>query len=187
MKTIGFRLASCVVVTTIIFLLGSCSLFEDVDDVSFDTTLDETLTVSEPDAGTNVAYEEVLTLDATSDPDISKYKAKIKGFKVNKVSYQIINYAGDFSTVFNGSLSFGDASSSSASVAATVSNLNVKQAYLSGTVYELLINQADIDKIAALLKDDKAVKIYLNGTLSQTPVSFDVNVVMDVTVEANAL
>lgn len=165
-----------------ILSLASCEL----DDVSFDSTLEENILVIEESEGTNVAYEETIVLDATTDPDINKYKSKIKGFKIRKLSYQIVNYNGQ-PAVFNGSLSFGDASQTSPIVLASVTNLDIQQAYNLSQVYELSLNQADIDKIAALLKEDKAVKIYLTGTLSQTPVTFEVNVIMDVTVEADAL
>lgn len=165
-----------------ILSLSSCEL----DDVSFDSTLEENILVTEESEGTSVEYEETIVLDATTDPDINKYKSKIKGFKIRKLSYQIVNYFGQ-PAVFNGSLSFGDQSQTSPTVLASVTNLDIQQAYNLSQVYELSLNQADIDKIAALLKEDKAVKIYLTGTLSQTPVTFEVNVIMDVTVEADAL
>jgi hypothetical protein len=49
------------------------------------------------------------------------------------------------------------------------------------------INQTDIDKIANLLKDDKAVKLYLDGLLSATPLFTNVRVILEVSVKADAL
>ncbi|NJM26790.1 MAG: hypothetical protein HC859_16260 [Bacteroidia bacterium] len=182
-KTIGLSL-SCLLLIAISF--GGCDWFDSVDDVSFGSTLEEDISVAEDNSGENVAYEKTIVLDATADPDIDKYKSKIKGFKINNISYQVTGYDG-LATTFNGSLAFGDASSTSPQVLASITNLNLQTAFLNGTVFDLSLSQGDVDTIAGLLKDDKAVKLYLTGTLSQTPVYFTVHVILDVTVEADAL
>lgn len=167
-------------------LFSACSLFEKADDVNFDATLDETIVVTEPDAGENTTYTKTIVLDATSDPDISKYKNKISGFTIKSITYQVTGFTGNPS-IFSGTLSFGDASASTPTVATTISNLNLQQAFASGQVFTLLINQADIDKISSLLKDDKAVKLFLDGTLSSAPITSNILVTMDVSVKADAL
>lgn len=182
-RHIGLSLC-CLLLLVISF--GGCDWFDSVDDVSFNSTLEEDINVAEENSGENVSYEETIVLDATSDPDIDKYKSKIKGFKINNISYQVTGYDG-LTTTFNGSLAFGDATSTSPQVLATVTNLNVQAAYLNGTIFDLSLSQGDVDTIASLLKDDKAVKLYLTGTLSQTPVYFTVHVILDVKVEADAL
>lgn len=168
-------------------LLAGCDLFNDLDDVSFDSTLSENIVVSESGTGTNVTNSEIIVLDATIDPDINQYKDKIKGIKINKISYQVVSYSATDPISLSGTISFGESTTSSPTVVATVASLNLKEAFLNGTVYELPVQQADIDTISALLKDDKAVKIYLNSVLSKTPVAFTIELIMDVTVEADAL
>jgi hypothetical protein len=168
-------------------LLAGCDLFNDLDDVSFDSTLSENIVVSESSAGTNVANSEIIVLDATSDPDINQYKDKIKGIRVNKISYQVVSFSATDPVTLSGTMAFGESTTSSPTVVAAITSLNLKEAFLNGTVYDLTVPQTDIDKISALLKDDKAVKIYLNSTLSKTPVSFTIELILDVTVEANAL
>lgn len=178
LNTVGLALIST--------LFGACSLFDKADDVNFDATLDEVVTVTEPDAGENVAYHQIILLDATTNADIDKYQNKISGFTVKKISYQVVSFTGAAST-FSGTLSFGDEGTSTPTVVATVSNLNLQQALASGQIFDLPVNQADIDKISSLLKDDKAVKIYLDGTLSTAPISSNILVIMDVSVKADAL
>ena len=186
MKKHVLKTLSLVVLALITILVSACSLFDKADDVNFDATLDETIVVTEPDEGTNVVYAKTIVLDAASDPDINKYKNKISGFTIKKVSYQVTSFTGG-SCVFSGTLSFGDASTSTPTVAATITNLNLQQAYSFGQVFDLPINQADVDKIASLLKDDKAVKLYLDGSLSTTPVTSSILVILDVSVKADAL
>jgi hypothetical protein len=166
---------SLIVLILIAFSLSSCDLLDKADDVNFDATLEETID------------SETITLDATSDPDINEYKNKITGFTVKKVSYQIVGYDGPSNGTFSGTLSFGDASTTTPTVAASISNLNFQTANAAQTIFDIQINQADVDKIAALLKDDKAVKIYLNGTLSATPLYATVRVILEVSVKADAL
>ena len=187
MKTKFLKSIALIVLVSFTILFTSCDLFDKVDDVNFDATLEETISITEESTGTNVAYSETILLDATSDPDIDQYKDKISGFTIKKVSYQVTSFDGASVSTFSGTLAFGDASLNTSTVSATITNLNLQQAYTSGQIYELTFNQADADKIATMLKEDKAVKIYLNGTLSQTPVYCLVNVIVDVSVKADAL
>lgn len=187
MKTqVSRKLSICASILSAL-AIGSCDLLDKADDVNFDTTLEETINITEESEGTNVAYGETITLDATSDPDINEYKNKITEFKVNKVSYQIVSYDGPSNATFSGTIAFGDVSTTTPTVSAVISNFNFQTANAAQTIFDLPINQADIDKIAGLLKDDKAVKIYLNGTLSSTPLYCTALVILEVSVKADAL
>jgi hypothetical protein len=171
----------------IAFAFTSCNLFDKADDVTFTTTLDQTFNVDEEAEATDKAYSQQLVVDATADPQINKYKNKIKRFTVNKVTYKIINYSGGEITFNNGSVSFSSSGASIADVVATISNLDLQAAYNSGTEYELTLSPDAITKIQNYLKASKAVKVYLAGTLSQTPVAFDVEVKLDLKVESGVL
>lgn len=186
MKSHVLKMLNTVGLALILTFFSACSLFEKADDVNFDAELEEIVTLTEPDAGENVAYHNTIVLDATANADINKYQNKISGFTIKKISYQVVSFAGDAST-FSGTLSFGDETTTTPTVAVTVSNLNLLQAFASGQIFDLPVNQADIDKISSLLKDDKAVKIYLDGTLSAAPITSNILVIMEVSVKADAL
>jgi hypothetical protein len=171
----------------IAFAFTGCNLFDKADDVTFTTTLDQTFNIDEEAEATDKAYSQELVVDATTDPQINKYKNKIKSFTVNKVTYKVTNYSGGAITFNNGSLSFSSSDASSATVAATLASLDLEEAYNNGTEYELTLSADAITKIQSYLKANKAVKVYLAGTLSQTPVSFDVEVKIDVKVESAVL
>ena len=187
MKTHVLKALSVLALALTTILFSACDLFDKADDINFDSTVDETIIVTDENEGTNESYTKTITLDATADPDINKYKNKISGFTVKKVSYQVTSFDGAPGATFSGTLSFGDASQTTPTVAATITNLNLQQAYSSGQVFDLPINQADVDKIATMLKDDKAVKLYLDGLLSATPLFANIQVILDVTVKADAL
>jgi len=187
MKTQILKGVSLVVLLSFATLFNACSLFDSVDDVDFDATLEQTFTITEEVTGTNVNYNNTIILDATDDSDIDTYKEKIKGFTIKKISYQVTSFTGASTSTFSGTLAFGDAALGTSTVSATITNLNLQQAFSSATVYDLTFNQSDVDKIAALLLDDKAVKLYLTGVLSQTPVFCTVNVILEVSVKADVL
>ena len=187
MKTHVLKARSAALLALITTLFTACDLFDKADDVSFDATVDERVIVTEENEGTNVSYTKIVTLDATADPDINKYKNKISGFTIKKVSYQITNFNGPEDATFSGTLSFGEAAQTTPTVAATITNLNLQEAFNASQVLELPINQGDIDAIAGMLKDDKAVKLYLDGLLSATPMTCTIKVILDVTVKADAL
>ena len=188
MKKSMFKTPFAIGLALIALMFTSCDLFDKADDISFDTTLEEAIVVNEPATAVSKTYSKYITLDATSDPEINKYKSKISGFKVKKVNYQVTQFTqNSVITISNASISFGDASSSAAEVLGTIPNINIKEAFDNGTVFELTLDQTKINRISSLLKDDKAVKVYVEGTLSQTPVEFEITVSLDVTVEADAL
>ncbi len=165
--------------------LPGCSLFDKADDISFDTVLTEYLDVIDNSSSQNVAYSETIVIDATTDPDINKYLDKIKGIKLNKLTYQIVGVSNTApGTLFSGSLSFGAIGSSTPTVAITITDLDMNDL---ATVHQVTISQSDINTINNLLKNDKAVKFYLSGEISQTPVYANIEIVMDVQVDADAL
>jgi hypothetical protein len=185
MKNLIQFLASITIVALSILSFPGCSLFDKVDDISFNSSLTEYLEVIDNSTGQNVAYSETIVIDATTDPDVNKYLDKIKGFTLQKLTYQIVGVSNTApGTLFSGNMSFGAISSGTPSVAVTITNLDVNDL---STVHELTINQSDINTINSLLKTDKAVKFYLTGTLSQTPVNLLIEIIMDVKVDADAL
>ncbi len=171
---------------SILLLIGfgtfsSCDLFDKADDVSFDVILPLTFVIDETaDNPGGSAYADTKLLDATSDPDVAKYANKIKEFKVNKVTYTITPGAGASTVTFtNGAVKV----SSTGKTIASASSVS-----LSNTVEtELTADTAGFNELASKLLDDKQELILLNGTLSKTPVAFDVKFNFYVTITANAL
>lgn len=187
MKKHTIKTTTGILLVMITILFSGCDLLNKADDINFDASLETSISVTEESTGTDVAYNKVVILDATTDGDINKYQNKISGFTIHKISYQIVSFDGTNGATFSGTLSFGDATQTVPTVAATISNLNLQTAYTSGQLFDLSFSQSDVEKIQSLLKANKAVKIYLNGTLSATPLYCVIEVFLDVTVKADAL
>lgn len=164
---------------------SGCNKIDEIDDVEFHSDFEQEIAVIDPTPGENRPYSQTITFDATTDPEIDKYKSKIKGFTIEKLSY-IINDANNptSGSRFSGTMGFSASGSASATVLASITNLDLDD---NITEHEITLAQADLDKIAGYLRDDKAVKIYLTGVITQTPIDITVTVKIKATVTANAL
>lgn len=188
MKTSISKAIGAVLMLTTAVLFPACDLLENADDVSFSAILEDDFSVSLSNEGTNVAYTETISVDATAqDSDIDKYANKITGFKINKIIYKVASFDGVTSSTFSGDISFSDIDGNTPTVAGSVTGLNLHDAYVAGTEFELELDPDDVKAVQKLLKMDKAVKIYFIGTFSQTPVYVTLRVTLDVNVEADAL
>lgn len=162
-------------------ILSSCDLFDKADDVSFNTTIEKSFVVNNAGAGT---YSDEIVLDATADPEVAKYKEKIKSIIINKISYRITNYDGPSGATFEGDMLFGNSGSLGT---IEINALNLGTASSSGQEFELAFSQTQIDAIAEQLKTNNTVTATMAGTFSEGPVSFVVEVTIDAKVEADAL
>ncbi len=81
MKTRVIKVLSIVVVGLSTTLFSTCDTVKGLDDVTFNTTLEGTINVSAEGEGTNVPYEDVITLDATTDPDINDILIRLRGLR----------------------------------------------------------------------------------------------------------
>ena len=164
---------------------ASCDLFDKVDDVTFEIALDHTFQVNETAEAQDVSYGLQELLDAASvNSDFDKYKDKIKSVTVTSVTYTIKNV--ETEVIFSdGVIGFSAATGSTATKVASLGVENIKAA--ENQVKNLPYDQAAIDELSNLLKNDKKANIYLSGTLSETPAKFDVFVTVKASITANAL
>lgn len=162
---------------------SKCSLLEH----DIDGELTTTLNVSESKSATDVLYQNTTVLDADSDEDIQDNLDKIKDWAVTEVSYSIMGYTGDESGTFSGSIGFSKKSDTSASISVSIANLNLNDVSDDGKKYKLSLSESQLATIAGYLKDDQAVKIYFDGTLSTAPMSFDLKIYESVRVTGKLL
>ena len=152
-KTIAITLA-----LTVLFL-GACSLLEE----DIDGELSTTIGVNESKEDVNIQYSSISVISADSDKDIKDNLDKIKDWTVSELSYSIMNFQGDPSTTFSGSLGFSRRNESSATISASVSNVNLDNVSDNGTKYKLNLTPTQLNTIAKYFDADQAIKVYLTG------------------------
>jgi hypothetical protein len=163
----------------------TCDKVEELTDVNFNTTVTTTLTVTA--VNTNESTHSIV-LDAASDAEIQKYASKIKKYEVTELMVAVQNYSSATTAeiYFNGDLGFGAKNSTQPSTECSISNLNIT--HVAGTGDFALNNcNSILSDIGELLIVDNAVKIYLKGTFSQAPLTFNLKVTAKVKITANPL
>jgi hypothetical protein len=189
MKTASIVLRSAIALCfAFVMSSASCDLFDKVDDVTFEVSLDHTFTIDEDLEDENVAYSVTEVLDAADiNPDFKKYKDRITAVTVTSVTYQISNVEQAEMFFTNGKIGFAEVTAS-APASSNLASLGVEDIKAAeGTVKVLPYDQAAIDALANLLKNDKKANFYLTGTLAETPAQFKVKVTVKASITADAL
>lgn len=174
----------------------TCDALEEADDVTFHADLEIIFPADENGNGVSVAYKDLQTLDFANNSEIAPYLDKIKDIEITRVSYRITGYVEDATAnppctnviMTNGFAKFGTVGTLEeielGSFAATASGVNL-QSTVSET--DLSINASQFKALSDLLLDEKKANIYSVGTLSCTPIQFNVVAKFYVTITANAL
>lgn len=166
-------------------MIFSCDEIKDLADIDFPVTLKKTLPIEV--VGTDETTTTIV-LDATDDSEIRRYINNIKGYKVTKLMFAIDGYNADTEDeiYLDGMVGFSSKSANQPTVTCAVSPLNITHVAGTGD-FEISTCTAVINGISSILASDDAVKIYLIGSFSDAPLSFDLTVTADVTVTANPL
>jgi hypothetical protein len=182
MKNPRNKIINLVLVLAVLFF-GKCTLLEQ----DIDGELSTIIGVNESKDDTNIQYSSSSVISADSDEDIKDNLDKIKDWSVSELSYSIMNFNGDPATTFSGTMGFSRRNGSSATITASVSNLKFSDVSDNGKKYKVGLSESDLNTIAGWFNDDQAVKIYLDGVLSDGPVSLDVKVYAKVKIKVKIL
>jgi hypothetical protein len=174
-------------ILAVLMLLSGCDLLEEKLTTDIDTELYQTFEVNITDEGTNITYSETEIIAAGDDPDLDEYIGNIKNYTVNNVLYSIKNYSGSQQITFTGSIQYSDQTISEGNLLSTFEEFLISSIADDGVKHELPYEDGSLSDAASILKDDNAIRVYLDGVFSEGPVSFELTVYYDVTVEASPL
>ncbi|MGE0770398.1 MAG: hypothetical protein AB7K37_01715 [Cyclobacteriaceae bacterium] len=170
-----------------LFIVGSslsCSLFDKVDDVTFDIVVEHTFSI---DASENdpLSYSKKETIDPSTNSEFAKYKDKIKEITIKSVEYSVENYSGEPGITFsNGKGTFvGTGTSAAASASLAFQDIQASV----GQTFQLDYSTAGLDEIGNELENLKKIDFQVSGNLSGVPVAFQVPVTITMTIKADAL
>ena len=179
------RLFSAALPALLILLLFSCDNGSDIADIDFPVTLPMTLHVSVSNTSEMTTS---VVFDATTNPEIKEYLGNIKGYEITELLFAIENYAApnEEEIYFNGEIGFSKKTENIASVSCPVSNLPVTNFAGTGD-FELSTCSDVLNDISAILTADNAVKVYMTGSFTKAPASFDLKVTVKVKITASPL
>jgi hypothetical protein len=169
-----------IAVLFLIFMYSSCSLFDKVDDVTFETEFPVNFSISESEVNpSGKAYSSEVLLDIASDPDVSKYASKIKEVKITKITYLVQGVSDPTVNFDGGTMRMVSTNKVIASLGSTLLTEMVTGSFNS--------DSDGFSELSARLKSNKQEIIRLSGILSKTPISCNLQCVFYVTVTADAL
>lgn len=154
-------------------------------DITFPITLVKRLPVAATDTNEKTF---TTTLDATSDAEIQKYLSKIKSYEITELLFGIENYASTIEDeiYFNGTMGFSKVTDSQASSTCALNNIPIT--HWAGT-QDFPIGTCDniLNEISKVFAEENAVKVYMTGTFTKAPLSFDLKVTVKAKITANPL
>ncbi len=164
-------------------LMFSCSLIEDANTIDFSTsvTVEVPISVLEPIAANvksvaSYSFSETAVLSLSSEPDLVDYLNKIKSIEIE-----------DLDITFYGLASEQEIESITLSVTGVGDIATISNVTSSNPVQSPVVDDSKLEQVAAKLKSNKSITLTLYGTTNSAPMSFSVEMVYDLYVEAEAL
>jgi hypothetical protein len=183
-----FGLVAMVAIT---FMFSGCDLFSKADNITFEQEFKLNTTVAVTVVGGETAYPvPSQTVNLADNAEVQKYIDKIQEISITSIKYHVENYSQkDNSAVFfkNGIAKFSAASGSPEVTATFTDNVNGVNLKTSTNDADLIISSADLAKVAAAFKTEKAIKFSAYGYLTETPVAFKLVTTVKVKITAKAL
>ncbi|MGV6830906.1 MAG: hypothetical protein ACWA5P_05035 [bacterium] len=159
----------------------SCDELDELTEFDISDNFSTTVNVSVSEASDQPqTFSETATLDIGANQEIQDNADLIQGISINSLTYEIANYTGiENATLSNASLNFGSTSIS-------IDDINLPQSDTDGTIYTIS-NSQQLSAIASALANSQSITITASGTLSGSPVDFDVIINVDLTVTIDVL
>ncbi|MEP5340585.1 MAG: hypothetical protein ABJL44_03245 [Algibacter sp.] len=154
----------------------SCNELDKLTEFDITEDFDTTLNISIPDnsEGMEYSFEETTTIDIASNEDIQENLDLIENVTLNALTYEISNFDGaEDTTITEASINFAD-------INISVADINLKEADTNNTVFDI-IDAEKLEDIANTLKSNNELTVTLTGTISDTPATFDIIIILDTT------
>jgi hypothetical protein len=164
------------------FLFSGCDKF---NDERFSTTIIKDFEVNITDNGGAIDISLDSTLTAMINDELEAVKDDIEKYELVQIKYKIWEYIGDPAATFVGSLGIGNINSTMPGVSYEFNDISLKSGNDDPNSVLMSFNSSEIDKIEQYFLDTNGLKIFLEGNVSHVPVSFILQVVVDVDAIAN--
>ncbi|MUU77895.1 hypothetical protein [Winogradskyella endarachnes] len=170
---------------SLLLLLVSVFSCDDLDELTeIDIIQDFTTTISvdvpEDSEGQPQSFSTSTTLDISDNEEIQDNIDLIENMSINSITYEITNFSGSEGAILTeGQLIFG-------TTTIAVSNINLEQSDIDNTLYTIT-DTSGFNEIANNLENNLLINVSLAGTVNETPVVFDIEVNIDLTVTVDVL
>lgn len=160
----------------LVAFLTSCN---EKTEKGFNAQFIHNFTIDIPAGATEANFSQEELIDVLSNVDIADIQDKITKMEFREIKYKVWEYAGDPGSKVSGSIMINANDDSNlfnfAIAEDSLTVLNQEETHRMITV-----DQAAKDAIATILKSDKQIKIAVNGSVTEVPVHFVLQVITDV-------
>lgn len=167
---------------TSIALFTGCDEVDELTEFDIRENFSTTINVNLPNdsQGQEASINEFASIDISDYPEIEDNLNLVESISINSITYEIDNYSGIVGAIVtNASFTFnGDTIS--------IEDLNLEESDANNTIYELN-DEVAFNSISQMLLNSSELSFGVTGTVSGTPVSFDVKVNFDITVTVDVL
>ncbi|MDZ4824458.1 MAG: hypothetical protein SH856_13445 [Flavobacteriales bacterium] len=171
------KLKFFLVAAILTLMFASCDKFRDK---RYSTHIIADFECSVTDNGGTLDIDISETLTSMINEELEAVKDKIKSYELISIKYKIWEYVGDASATFVGSLGIGNLSSTLPGVSYEFNDISL-QAGNDDTAHVLMsLNSSEIDKIEQYFLDTDGLKLFLEGNVTHVPMSFILQVVVDI-------
>jgi len=163
-------------VLLIAFTFNSCDDVTDLADITISTSVTEEIAIQITEDQDQVSNEITLSIDNTDTHD---YLDRIQSITIKKLTYKFINFTGNETCSI-------DAIISTDNTVLDTKTFQIKQDVENETIYEI----SDVEKLNAMataLKNNQQVSFKMEGTVTNSPADFKVEVTAEITIVANPL
>ena len=168
-----------------VILIFSCDLLESITEIDFNADVKITYAVELDDEDNNINEAKTLTL--TEDNQVEKYKDKIEDLKIDSVVVYVESYNGPSELKFDGLLKYSMTKDTIGIDFAQIDSLDLSELYEKGLTYRVEYDEGELINIQQILFDEKEIKVYLVGIVSDMPAMFKLAVRFYTTIVAQAL
>jgi len=157
----------------------SCNKLDELTefDITQDFSTAVNVNVVEDSAGAAQTWSQSSTINLATNDEIQSNLDLIQDVKLNSLTFKVINFTGvEGAIATEASISFGD-------TVIAVADITLED---STTIYSIG-SSSELNAIANDLKNATQISATVSGTVTSTPVQFDVFISLDVTTTIDVL
>jgi transcriptional antiterminator Rof (Rho-off) len=181
---------SAMVIVALMFGMVACDeleKLEKLDDFTIQNTWKKSFDIDYGNASETIPFEDSYTLNIRQeDETLQPVLDRLEKFTVNEINLFVMNFIGNDEAAFEGSFSFHVEGSTEPLLLSSFDKVLLADLYETETPIKLNLNNEEKKALEKALKDEDQLIISLAGTLSNTPASFTLRVVIDAQTEFSA-
>lgn len=173
------------VLAIILAALGSQSCLKNYGTIKVPMTFEQFFDINL--ATGTATFTEMKLVDLTNDSVLIEYESNIKEYTVKSVDLYVTAYSGPQSSSFSGDIAYSATTNNTPIPLASAANFKFYDLFSTSSAYSATILESAQSNFSDLILSDKSFFAYLDGTVTETPLTATIKLVVEIEVLANIL